>query len=34
MNYPIEELEKLEDSKVEKLKEICESAGLKVIVGK
>ncbi|NQT71285.1 MAG: glycyl-radical enzyme activating protein [Chloroflexi bacterium] len=32
--YPLEQLERLEDSKVEKLKEICEGAGLKAVIGK
>jgi pyruvate formate lyase activating enzyme len=32
--YPLAGLEQLDDSQVEKAKEICEAAGLKVVVGK
>ncbi|MBT4511063.1 MAG: glycyl-radical enzyme activating protein [Chloroflexi bacterium] len=34
MIYSLEGLDKIDDSKVDKAREICESAGLKVVVGK
>ncbi len=32
--YPLADLEKLDDTQIEKAKEICEAAGLKVVIGK